>query len=448
MSKKSALAILMLVSLFITACGIGVPRTQTPEEIATIVAATVAALSPTETPVVSETAPAPATEEPTEAVPLTLKVVYVDGFRNLWAWSEGSLPRQLTSSADVVSGKISPDGSQIVFIRSADFTNQDIFAINFDGTNERILLSAADLGALPSIDPSALTLGINQLEWIPGSSQLALSTRLVYDGPGLLLNRDLWIIDTASGTRTNRIPAGSGGMFFYSPDGSQIAITTPTNLSIMNADGSNVRLNVLTYPFINTASEYAWHAMPQWAADSSRMRVVIPPAEPFGSPLAPTAIWDIPVSGAPVEKFWEFTATFMSPELSPDLQRALYLKPTVDPNINELHLYNLDGSGDTAIATGQFNPRGWSPDSTRYALAQFTPDAAYFGQVGAGISAIPGVGSMLATKWVDGDRLVLFSNSPAGWDLKLVSTSGTSTTIASLATGPSYFLPNMDAGMH
>ena len=63
-------------------------------------------------------------------------------------------------------------------------------------------------------------------------------------------------------TISNILNVGASWKFTYSPDGSKIAISLPTGIATYNADGSLLEENVLIYPFVNTASEYAWVASP------------------------------------------------------------------------------------------------------------------------------------------------------------------------------------------
>jgi len=73
-----------------------------------------------------------------------------------------------------------------------------------------------------------------------------------------------------------------------------IAISRPEGVDIYNADGTLMIADLITFPFVNTASDYAWIPQPIWSTDSTAMVVVVPPQEPGRSP------WQIPryISGA------------------------------------------------------------------------------------------------------------------------------------------------------
>jgi hypothetical protein len=77
----------------------------------------------------------------------------------------------------------------------------------------------------------------------------------------LLIENDLQILDLDLGKMDTLLAPGQGGQVFYSPNGSQIAITIPTSLSLFDADGLN-RHEVLTYTMNITYSEYQYHIQP------------------------------------------------------------------------------------------------------------------------------------------------------------------------------------------
>jgi hypothetical protein len=228
---------------------------------------------------------------------------------------------------------------------------------------------------------------------------------------------------------------------YYSPDGKQAAIVNSSSISLINVDGSNRRDNVLTYKFINTASEYAWYAEPSWAPGSNYLRVFIPPEDPWGTPGAPTALWQIPVDGTPAAQFSTILHYGLLPiGISPDLNRVAYLKTVGDPtqNIRELRIANFDGSNDTVYATGEsVQFMVWSPDSTRFVFrGPAAGDNLSLGQVGAGGTPLSDTGYAQNVQWVDANQFLFFSKTPGALELRLGTVGQSSALVASLPGTP------------
>ncbi|HEX9090107.1 MAG TPA: hypothetical protein VF831_01385, partial [Anaerolineales bacterium] len=139
-----------------------------------------------------------------------------------------------------------------------------------------------------------------------------------------------------------------------------------------DADGSNFRPDVLTFPRVTTYSQYAYCPHPVWASDSRSLRVAIPPKETLAHPMQPTVLWSIPVDGSPAVLLSNIQAMpFAWPynAFSPDLAHVLYVMPVGDPVVNqrELHLANPDGTNDTIYSRGKsFEFNIWSPDSQHF----------------------------------------------------------------------------------
>ena len=149
--KKLAtiVSVIISLSLLMASCGILNPTGVPSEEyINTSVAETVNAQNPaTEQPVVTET-PAPPVDLPTDVPAPTeeparspLAVAFVSPDHDAYFWNETlAAPVQLTNSGDIREAIISPDGSQIVLLRSSDWTAYSLEVINSDGS----LFSSSD----------------------------------------------------------------------------------------------------------------------------------------------------------------------------------------------------------------------------------------------------------------------------------------------------------------
>lgn len=402
------------------------------EGAVTAVAATltaVAAAAPSVTPTLPEATAAPSL---TPAPAAILSVAYVDGERNLWLWQPGATPVRLVDSGDVADLRLSPDGSQVAYLRSPDYVNESLWLVRSDGSDRRELVSTADFHSMNTY-PEAIGATAHQFEWIPGANRLAFNTRPIFEGLGLELHDDLWQVDVATGAHTPLLAPGSGGMFYYAPDGSQIALVTPEQISLVNADGSNRREAVLSYDPVITYSEYRYYPQPQWSPDGAFLRVAVPPADPLAEPLQAMNVWHIPASGATATHLASITAApFSVFGLSPDLNRIAYLQQVGAPqdNTHALHIALADGSGDQIYYTGAVFFNGWAPDSQHFTFSIGTGDNAQLGQVGDTFSALNESGPATNVTWPDAAHFIYLSKTDGNWQIRLGTVGAASTLIA------------------
>jgi len=359
------------------------------DAMGTQIAATLTALvqslseATTEVPSTVETVPASPTVPP-EAPAAILHVAYVKN-NNAWIWTEGSVPVQLSMTGDVQDVAISPDGQIVGYTRAVTPLNEEIWAVNSDGSNSRLLVSSADFMATYSGTAGAYPSGIGafQFGWQPGTHDLFYNTRPLYEGMGGWFGYDdLHKVNADSLAKQTLFSAGSGGRFFFSPDGSQIALVKPTSISLVNSDGSNPRPNRLVFLSVITYSEYLYYPTPVWAPDSNSLRVVIPPEDPILDPTPPYSLWLIPTDGSMAVASGTIPAIpFDWPDsaISPDLNRLGYLQKTgggADPNMRDIKLANANGSGVVWYMSGdgaQF--LGWLPNSAQFVFKIFSgPD--------------------------------------------------------------------------
>ncbi len=114
-----------------------------------------------------------------------LRAVYTDD-GNLWAVELGSAPRQLTNEAAVGELRISDDGQWIAYvIRDPNTDTAQVFSIQFDGSNQQVLLNPGSFDILyPLGDFLHHTLA--RIDFLPNSHTLLLNTRGVFEGPGIV----------------------------------------------------------------------------------------------------------------------------------------------------------------------------------------------------------------------------------------------------------------------
>ncbi len=408
-----ALAVLLLSALACEYLPSPEPTLPPEDVIATSVAATVAAgeASPTVDPGVPTDTPAP---------PPFLRIALAkDG--DVWYWEEGAAPVQLTSLGDVLSVHLSSDGTVIAFIREHDWNNHEIYAVNSDGTNIRPLVSLADFATMV-IHPDAISALPYRVAWVPGSHILAFNTRFTFEGPGLILGDELRHVDADTPAISTLMPPGTAGDFYYSPDGSQIALVNSTMVSVVDADGTN-RRDLLTFPFIITYSEYALYPTVVWSQDSSFLRAVIPGEDPLNVPPDPTTIWHLPADGSPSSILTTLAPVPFFQEaahLSPDTNKIAYLTMVTPgaPPIVDLHIANADGSGDVLYNSGDRRFEAWSTDGEHFI---FTEAGHYpkVGRIGYPPQDLLGITLMLNVSWVDETRFLYQNRLSGSWELWL-----------------------------
>ena len=421
-----------------------------PTATATAVPPTAVPLPPTPTPTTSPVATnTPAT--PTTAqggapapVPASgMKIVYTDAGRNLWIWLADGSTRQLVKTGDVYDGMISADGAMLVYIRTKDFKKYSIWGINPDGSNDREMVTQDDMKAMKNSD-DAVGVQPYVISWIPGTHNLAFVSSPTFDGPGLQVNDDLWELNADTGELTEILEPGQGGIFYYSPDGKQIALVTPKAITLINADGSNRRDSVLKFTPVNTFSEFLYYPTPKWAPDSSLLHVAIPPKDALSTPGQKTTLYEIPTDGSSAKKLGTVvTAPLLAPEFSPDASRMIYVKVhgAAADNQRELHLADPNGSSDTVYRTAQLDFNGWAPDSARFIFTEGSDTR--LGEIGKdSMRLLSDTRSATAVDWLKNGQIVFLHKITNGWQIKLGTPGGTSEILISLPGDPDNFMPN------
>jgi hypothetical protein len=373
---------------------------------------------PTATSVPDEGGSGPATTieptvtltEPPELPPpavATLRVVYIKG-DNVWVWTEGTGSSQLTTAGDASTSVLSGDGQEIAFIRSGE-----LWAINADGSNERQLVSAVFLSTLATAGNTA---EVNDLVWKPGSHTIYFNSLVVAGEAGYRIPHfDLFSSNADAGAdavATQENP-GSGGVPYFSPDGTVVALVQPDKIIFMEVTGAfwNVGLtfqNVLMY------SEGMYVPEVVWLPDSTGLRTVIPASDPLGDPTEVTTVWNVPVSGTAtvLDTFVAVPAFASAPVLSPDGSQVLYLAASGSDNV--IHVRQVGGLDNdyTSAAAGQIGIVNWSPDSTHFVYWLPQLSNTYFGAVGEITSSVSDISpDANAVRWIDSSLLIYITDS-------------------------------------
>jgi hypothetical protein len=306
------------------------------------------------------TTPAPAgTESPTETQASALnplRVVYAKS-GGIWLW-DGTGPRQLTGSGQDSDPKISDDGLVIAFRRSGE-----LWAINTDGTGERVLASSNMLAALPHTYTGKME--IRGFDFAPQTHTVYFNTLVTGDVYPAPLS-DLEMVNADSPSVKLLLNDGDGGdQFVFSPDGSKIALLQSQKINTANADGTNLK-TVFTFPLVLLYSEQSYIPQIVWMPDSSGFKTVIPAEDGMNRPSDPARFYYISADGGPAAQLAEFVAwpAFQDrPYISPDGSKVLYVKPQ-GANI-ELHVIDASTADQMYFwhAANSFGLRGWAPDS-------------------------------------------------------------------------------------
>jgi Tol biopolymer transport system component len=338
---------------------------------------------------------------------------------------------------------ISADGAVLAYIRTKDFKKYSLWAINLDGSNDHEMITQDDLKAMKNND-DAVGAEPYVISWIPGTHKLAFVTSPTFDGPGLQVNDDLWQLNADTGELTEILEPGQGGIFYYSPDGKQIALVTPKTITLINADGSNRRDDVLKFTPVNTFSEFLYYPAPKWAPDSSLLHVAIPPKDALSTPDQKTTLYEIPTDGSSARKLGTVTtAPLLAPEFSPDASRMVFVKVhgAAEDNQRELVIADPNGSNNTVYRTAQLDFNGWAPDSARFVFTEGSDTR--LGQIGVdSVRLLSDTRSATAVDWLKNGQIVFLHKISNGWQIKLGMPGGTSQILISLPGDPDNFMPN------
>ncbi|PKO02612.1 MAG: hypothetical protein CVU43_06915 [Chloroflexi bacterium HGW-Chloroflexi-5] len=440
--SRSILAGLLVLALVSLACGISIPSGTAIDNAATSVAGTVAALAGTAESLITAI-PHDLTEVPGEALPTLpplveaapLRVSFAAPDGSLYTWAEGmGAAVMLIGPENILESYVSPDGLMIAFQRYIDYQFVSLEVINVDGSNRRTLMDASAMNALPRPDGS-IGSDIGQIAWVPNSHVLAMNTRTLYEGPGLSYSENLYLINADTSVLTTLLNTGSSSWkFTYSPDGTKIAISLPTQVDMYHSDGSVLKLNEIVYDFVNTASEYAWVASPVWSADSLNLVAGVPPANPWDLVPGDSRVYRFSADGLSGEIFLQTAMPNLeggNVAFSPDHSKFLYFTRfgALEDNTYTLNVGFFDGTPGVAYANGSFNENPvWSPDNIHffYATGSGGTNTPYIGQVGAAPAAIADYANAGQIQWLDASRYLVVSQN-AGVSRLLLGTIGAPT---------------------
>lgn len=427
------------------------------DQVASLVAATLnAAGAPTQAPLDGEI--------PTQSAfgacanSGELSVVYnLSG--NVWLWVNGAAT-QLTNDSNATHVRISEDGCRIayghmvpnpIYDPSKEFPVperlEELWVMASDGSGAHALADANFFAAQPPPFENTI-FSLNDFDWQPGTYTLAFNTVILHEGVGQSLGNDLYVVSADGGAPAVLLSSGqAGGRFAFSPNGQQIAFSSPTSVGVVNSDGSNLRSSLITYPMVITYSEYAYSPTFQWGPDSNSLMVAVPPEDGLTGPVngvyPETSLWYIPLDGTPafqagaVQNVWFAQSEI---QFSPDAGRIAYLRPVGAPELNQYEFVVAlsNGSNESVVFEIPSLIFGdWSPDNNRFIYSLHEVDF----QIWMGNSANENVepisqlsdfqASRARIEWVEGDTFVLVLQGDGQIaQLSVMETSGAGTIVA------------------
>jgi hypothetical protein len=368
---------------------------------------------------------------------------------NIWVWDEGAPARLVTDTGDTLFFTFSPDGQVIAFERvHGEYPwghfKIELWAINRDGNDLRQLVSADQFDQFLPVRHEDWVANVpTDMRWFSGTHQLTFGMYPWINAVGGGDNAEgYWIVDTDTLAlkRWDHPQAIDhyGPIKFSSPDGKVLALVDRESISLLNADGSIIYQDVLTY-HVNSAGEgYGWRApYVAWSPNSVTLKVVVWDGDPIPSEKFST--WVIPATGSPASKLHTFSGMWYFSSVSPNQEYIAYLhRPDPMVNDNELHLARFDGSADIIYATDyQLYFEGWAPDSFHFTYDLFAGQQPRLGSICGGHSALIDESQTPATQitWVDVQRFLFVLGQEVQLRHLLLGQVGGESTLLGLFNG-------------
>lgn len=370
--------------------------------------------------------PLPSEQPPAASTPAGTTVVYTkDG--EILVWDEVTRePRKIVDSGDVVRVELSDDGQLIAFLRRSNAPSSDIggreqsalWVADLTGENPRELVSAETLRDLLGASERDSS-NFPEMAWIPGTHRLLFNgwTYLVQaEGETHAVPLGLYSVDADEGTQQTLLGAEDPQRFVVSPDGQQVALLSPTSLSFVNADGSNLRRDLL--PYAQIAQPGPLFPVGVWTEDSQAFVMTGSLDEDLANAID-FVIWRVPADGSPPDQLAAVSRSHPgSVTFSPDGRFAAHIQYTDDvpSEIAGWFVTPLgEGAGPLAIPR-EFEPGypsvHWSPDGKAFtgALAELCPGATQDSEICASPVSR---GGTAAIQWLDPTHLLLLTRDPS-----------------------------------
>jgi Tol biopolymer transport system component len=370
--------------------------------------------------------------------PSGLAIAFVqDGDLRMWEEATGQT-RTLFDAGDVVGVTMSDDGQVLAFLRRSAVQKSDtewleqsaLWAVDRSGENARELVSAEDLRTLLGASDRDST-NVPEMRWIPGTHRLLYNgwTYLVQaEGESHAVPRGVFSVDVDAGTQQVVVPAEQDVHFVVSPDGQRLAVMSPTALSFVNADGSDLQKDVLTFAEVGVPGPIFPTGV--WTEDSSAFLITgsleTDPTADFDF-----AIWRVPWDGSAPTRLASIRRSHpASVTFSPDGKSVGHIQYTdgAPPDIAGWFVTPLEGgAGPLAIPPELevgYASLHWSPDGRAFnaTLQELCPGATQSSEVCD--APVSFGGSAAAVRWIDPTHVLFLTRDPSVLFLVTLDTSG------------------------
>ncbi|MBE2196989.1 MAG: hypothetical protein IAE79_00165 [Anaerolinea sp.] len=334
-------------------------------------------------------------------------------------------PQLVGARSDVQDVLISPDGRKIAY-KAGAIPNNELRVINVDGSDDRLLVAAADFPVTVIETVDTFRDFVNDVQWTPDSRTLVFNTgRIGQEMPLSADLADLWTVSLDGDPVQLFAPGNGGGAFAISSTG-QVILSQEETIRRVRLDGSGVE-TLLQFERVNTASEYTYYPQPQWTADGSRAFVAIPDREPF-APGATATLWQIPTVGTAVPLgALPGNILFNPVTWSPNGAQLAYARQLVgSANVEPQLMVGSANGQDVGVynSAEQITFFAWSPDNTHflYTAGQFYA----VGRANAGpmTISIPLGQQARAARWLTADTFIVAVGSGSAWTLRSGNVAG------------------------
>ncbi|MFN2297388.1 MAG: hypothetical protein ACK2UB_00965, partial [Anaerolineales bacterium] len=155
---------------------------------------------------------------------------------------------------DLSDIRLSDDGKVFIYLRGGiNGDHVEIFAMNDDGGNHRLLLSLFQTSALEEvIEDQIISADEQSVKWIPQTHHILFTTKACsasgqLSGP----HNNLFSIDVDTGAISRMFQRGGGGIAYPSPDGKKMIIENYESVFLASHSGDFLFQNIIsftTYP--------------------------------------------------------------------------------------------------------------------------------------------------------------------------------------------------------